>query len=162
MVVIMKKAIKNGVDCCTGGDKKRMNRKIVTVTEDEIKILDEYLFSFNNSKVPFTQSPKLVLQNYAIKEKGKIIAGIKAVTYCWGILYIEMLFVNEEYRGQNFGSQLLNKVESEAKAIGSSLSHLDTFDFQAKDFYIKAGYEVFGILEDCPPGHKRYYLKKKL
>ena len=38
---------------------------------------------------------------------------------------------------------LLNKVESEAKAIGATLAHLDTFDFQAKDFYIKHGYEVF-------------------
>ncbi|CAL7961072.1 hypothetical protein MIDIC_240060 [Alphaproteobacteria bacterium] len=32
------------------------------------------------------------------------------------------------------GSRLLNKVESEAKAMGASLSHLGTFDWQAKDF----------------------------
>ena len=29
-------------------------------------------------------------------------------------------------------------------------------------FYLKHGYEIFGILEDCPKGHKRYYLKKSL
>jgi hypothetical protein len=38
--------------------------------------------------------------------------------------------------------------------------HLDTFDFQAKDFYVKHGYEVFGVLEDCPEGHVRYFMKK--
>jgi len=39
---------------------------------------------------------------------------------------------------------------------------LDTFDFQAKDFYTKQGYEVFGILDNCPEGHKRYYMKKNI
>ena len=29
-----------------------------------------------------------------------------------------------------------------------------------KEFYEKQGYEVFGVLEDCPKGHCRYYLKK--
>ena len=43
---------------------------------------------------------------------------------------------------------------------GCHLIHLDTFDFQAKDFYIKHGYEVFGVLDECPKKHKRYYLKK--
>lgn len=48
------------------------------------------------------------------------------------------------------------------KEKGGKLVHLDTFDFQAKDFYLKNGYEVFGVLEDCPKGHKRYYLKKNI
>lgn len=29
-----------------------------------------------------------------------------------------------------------------------------------KDFYIKHGYEVFGVLDDCPKGHKRYFFNK--
>lgn len=37
------------------------------------------------------------------------------------------------------------------------LAHLDTFDFQANNFYLKLEYEVFGELENYPPGHKRYY-----
>ncbi len=41
-----------------------------------------------------------------------------------------------------------------------TLAHLSTFDFQAKNFYIKHWYEVFGILENSPEGHCRYYLKK--
>jgi hypothetical protein len=40
------------------------------------------------------------------------------------------------------------------------MSHLDTFDWQAKEFYEHLGYEVFGILENCPRGHNRYYMKK--
>lgn len=50
----------------------------------------------------------------------------------------------------------------DAKAMGVKLVHLDTFDFQAKDSYLKHGYKILGVLGDCPKGHKRYYLKKIL
>ena len=72
------------------------------------------------------------------------------------------LFVDKNHRRKDLGSKLLQHVENEARDFGATLSHLDTFDFQAKDFYLKHGYEIFGTLEDCPPGHERYYLKKKL
>jgi hypothetical protein len=39
---------------------------------------------------------------------------------------------------------------------------LDTFSFQAPDFYKQHGYQVFGELQDFPSGHQRYYLKKQL
>ena len=48
------------------------------------------------------------------------------------------------------------------KDLGAALAHLDTFDFQARDFYLKNGYDVFGLLDDCPEGHTRYYLSKHL
>lgn len=59
-------------------------------------------------------------------------------------------------------SLLLEEVENDAKSKGAKLIHLDTFDFQAKEFYEKQGYIVFGILENCPEKHYRYYLKKVL
>jgi hypothetical protein len=60
------------------------------------------------------------------------------------------------------GTLLGGMIESVARSKGSTLAHLDTFDFQAKQFYVNLGYEVFGALENCPPGHARYYLKKAL
>ena len=75
---------------------------------------------------------------------------------------IELLFVAAEHRSKGFGRQLLNYVEKEAKKLGSTLVHTNTFDFQAKDFYLKQDYTMFGVLEDCPPGHKHYYMKKIL
>ena len=65
----------------------------------------------------------------------------------WKVLYISLFFIEEKYRHQGLGTLLLNKVEKETKEFGVKLAHLDTFDFQAKDFYIKHGYEVFGILD---------------
>ncbi|KTD48056.1 GNAT family acetyltransferase [Legionella rubrilucens] len=92
----------------------------------------------------------------------KVIAGICSEVYTWKLLYISVFFVEEKYRNQGLGTILINKVEEKAKQLGVTLAHLDTFDFQAKDFYLKHGYEVFGILDDCPQGHKRYYMRKIL
>ena len=81
--------------------------------------------------------------------------------YGWNVLYIDILWVAEQYRKQGLGSILLKSVEQTAKEKGCYLVHLDTFDFQAKEFYEKHGYTLFGTLEDCPKGHCRYYLKKQ-
>lgn len=50
---------------------------------------------------------------------------------------------------------MLSEIEKAAKEYGCHIVHLDTFDFQAKDFYIKQGYDIYGVLDDCPQGHKR-------
>ena len=75
-------------------------------------------------------------------------------------LYIDILFVKDEYRNEGLGSKLLAHVEKIAQSKGCTLLHLDTFDVQAKDFYIKHGFEIFGVLENCPERHNRYYMKK--
>jgi GNAT superfamily N-acetyltransferase len=139
-----------------------MNYDIVPATKEEAEFVCDKLGEFNLSQVPATHEPTLVLKNYAIKENGTIITGINAFVYHWGILYIEILFVDENHRDKGLGTTLLQKVEQEAKEMGATLAHLDTFDFQTLDFYLKHGYEVFGVLEDCPKDHKRYYLKKSL
>ncbi len=119
-----------------------MTREIITATEEEAKLIDDNIVAFNKSKVSPAQAETIITKNYVIKDNSKVIAGINAIIYHQA-LYVDVLFVDEEYRGQDLGSELLNKVENEAKAIGATLAHLDTFDFQAKDFYIKHGYEVF-------------------
>ena len=39
---------------------------------------------------------------------------------------------------------------------------MDTFSFQARPFYEKLGYRVFGQLPDYPRGQTRYFLAKAL
>ena len=138
------------------------NFEIIPATQEEAKFIDDKIAEFNRNQVPVTQERTGGLKNYVIKDKGEIIAGITSCVYRWGILYIDVLLVNENHRHKGLGSTLLQKVEQEAKAMGAYLSHLETYDFQALDFYLKHGYEVFGVLEDCPKDHKRYYLKKRL
>lgn len=142
--------------------RKHMKYECAQSTKEEQEYLDNLLGDYNAEQVPTTQQPLVVSLNYCLKDNGKIIAGINADMYMWNLLYIAILFVEKDYRHQKIGSFLINKVESEAKVLGAKLAHTDTFDFQAREFYIKHGFEVFGILDDCPEGHKRYYLKKRL
>jgi GNAT superfamily N-acetyltransferase len=141
---------------------KSINYDIIPATQEETTFIDDKLGKFNRSQIHVTQEQTGGLKNYIIKDRGTIIAGITSRIYRWGILYIEVLFVDENHRHKGLGSTLLKKVEQEAKEMGANLAHLDTYDFQALDFYLKHGYEVFGVLEDCPKDHKRYYLKKKM
>ena len=136
---------------------------VVKVQPHEVVVIENKITSYNNSKVPFIQEQPFINLNFCIKDdSGLIIAGITSLMYCWGILFVDILAVDEKYYKNGLGSKLLSRVENEAKKLGATLAHLDTFDFQAKDFYIKHGYEVFGVLDDCPKGHKRYYMKKVL
>lgn len=76
-----------------------------------------------------------------------MLGGITATVYCWKVLCVDVLSVSENHRGKGVGSALLRTVEGEARQMGCSLAHLDTFDFQAKSFYLKHGYEIFGELQ---------------
>ena len=139
-----------------------MKWDIIKSTAEEIELVDNRLGDYNKTQVQYNSKMDYLPLNFHIKdEQGNIIAGINALS-CWQMVHISELYVDENNRGKEIGTMLLNKVESDAKAIGATTSHTDTFDWQAKDFYLKLGYEVFGVIEDCPKGHKRFFLKKRL
>jgi len=136
---------------------------IMTSRREDYDYIDDRIIEYNREQIPFTQEPAFIPLNRIIRsEEGEIIAGINAMLYCWRCMTIDVLWVKEEYRKRGYGERLLHEMENIAKEEGCAVIQLDTFDFQAKDFYLKNGYDVFGELEDCPIGHTRYYMKKKL
>ena len=80
----------------------------------------------------------------------------------FGWLFVRLFFLPEDLRRQGLGAELLRRAESEARARGCIGVHLDTFSFQARGFYEKQGYALFGTLPECPPGHARHFLAKRL
>jgi len=91
----------------------------------------------------------------------EIVGGVIGETY-WGWFYLDLLWVKYEFRGHGYGHRLLTIAEDEARQRGAKNAYLDTFSFQAPDFYERHGYQVFGELEDFPSGHRRYFLAKQL
>lgn len=77
-------------------------------------------------------------------------------------LFIELLGVSEQVRGQGIGSRLMAMAEDLAREKECVGIYLDTFDFQAPLFYQKLGFTQFGRLDDYPPGHQRYFFQKRL
>ena len=94
-------------------------------------------------------------------ETGEILGGLWGRTALdW--LFVELLFVPEALRGAGTGRDMMRRAEAEARARGCHGVWLDTFSFQARGFYEKLGYTVFGTIDDFPVGHRRFFLKKTL
>jgi GNAT superfamily N-acetyltransferase len=91
----------------------------------------------------------------------EIVGGVIGAIY-WDWLQLELLWVKEELRGLGYGHRLLTSAEEEARKRGAKQVYLDTFSFQAPDFYKRHGYQVFGVLRDFPAGHNRYFLRREL
>ncbi len=91
----------------------------------------------------------------------EVVGGIIGATY-WDWFYLDLLWVKEDLRRQGYGQQLLSKAEDIARERGAKNVFLDTFSFQAPEFYQKYGYQVYGELPDFPTGHQRFFLTKKL
>ncbi len=91
----------------------------------------------------------------------KILGGI--LGHLWGgWLHVTYLWVTAELRGQGFGSRLLRAAEDEARAKGCRCVFLETFSFQAPDFYRRFGFQRVGQITDYPPGHSHFVLWKPL
>jgi ribosomal protein S18 acetylase RimI-like enzyme len=70
--------------------------------------------------------------------------------------------VSAELRGQGWGRRLIEAAEAVGVKRGCQYVWLDTYSFQARPFYEKLGYRVFGQLPDHPPGHTRFFMFKTL
>lgn len=138
--------------------------KISISTEHEYMQIARAITKFNFDNLPPHSSDNMTMLGYVIKDnKDKLLGGVYAKLLLGNCLSVEVLWVNEDARDQDHGTHLMHAVENEARRLGSKLSIVDTFDFQALNFYEKLGYQQFGVLDDCPcPGNKRYYLKKVL
>lgn len=93
--------------------------------------------------------------------EGAILGGLLAKAGR-GWLHINTLWVDPSVREQGYGTQLLAAAEAEALRRGCHSAYLDTFSFQARPFYERCGYEVFGTLDDFPAGHQRFFMRKAL
>jgi GNAT superfamily N-acetyltransferase len=115
--------------------------------------------SFNKEQAGDNQFQRLcyVLQT----STQEIVGGVLAEVY-FGWLYIDLLWVKEDLRGRGYGTRLMTEVEDQARTLGAKKSYLDTFSFQAPDFYRDIGYQVFGELSDFPKGYQRYFMSKQL
>ena len=94
-------------------------------------------------------------------ENDAVIGGLLGGTY-WRWLYVSTLWVAESLRGQGVGTQLLKQAEAEAYRRGCRNVHLDTFSFQAPDYYLKLGFKPWGIIEEFLPGFQRIYYRKAI
>lgn len=127
--------------------------------EDRESILDA-LVDFNErsaGSLEFKQFALLLRD----ETTGETLGGLCACSFLdW--FYIDLFIIPEPCRGQGLGSELLRRAEVAARERGCIGIWLNTFSFQARGFYEKSGYEVFGTIDDHPRGMQRHFMQKRL
>lgn len=76
--------------------------------------------------------------------------------------FLKWAWVDKTVRRKALGRALMQQAEDEARRRGCTNLWLDTFSFQARPFYEKLGYSVFGTLKQGRKGVERYWLSKEL
>ncbi len=140
-----------------------------------IEIPDELRFSYDDAPSPETRralgdainafharTVPLDARRFALllHERDERLAGGMSGALAWQWLFVEALWVADEWRRRGVGRALLARAEAHAVEAGCHSAWLDTF--QAREFYVALGYREFGALEDYPVGQTRYFLRKRL
>ena len=119
------------------------------------------LIQFNNSRASQPEHYRSLVIIVSNPDTGEILGGLWGATN-FAHLHVDLLFVPELIRGTGLGRKILIGAEREAIIRGCRGAWLDTYSFQARGFYERLGYTVFGMIDDYPPGQQRVFLYKKL
>jgi len=125
----------------------------------DVKFLLDRLYRYNVERTGRDDGQLLAV--FLRDETDRIAAGLYGWTW-GGWLKIEYLWVSTEERRQGRGRQLLLAAEAEARKRGCFHATLNTFSFQAPDFYPKFGYRIVGTIEGFPQEYRQYTLVKDL
>jgi GNAT superfamily N-acetyltransferase len=117
------------------------------------------LFNFNREKSGIKRTPPIAV---IVRDNEQNVKGGLYGNSNWDVFDIDAVWISEELRGQGIGSRLLKLGEEAAIGRGCKIAVLFTFSFQARGFYEKQGYKVFGQIDGYPAGHSSYWLTKKL
>ncbi len=129
---------------------------------EESKYVFDQLIRYNARNMPNHIMSNYEQINLILKdENGEIHGGILA-EWRWNWIHIEILWVDDVLRGQGYGSKLLREVERIALEKQCECIELDTYNFQAPEFYERHGFEVCGVTEYSQGTVKRYYMVKYL
>ena len=123
--------------------------------------LSHLLLQFNESASGRPNDYRPLVIHISNPDSGETLGGLWGGTYC-SFFHVELLYLPESMRGAGLGRRLIAQAEEEALRRGCRGAWLDTFSFQALGFYEKLGYSVFGTIEEFPPGHSRFFLRKTL
>ncbi len=122
-------------------------------------VVTEGLVSFYESITGETRDREFSI--FLKNDSGKIVGGLQAF-FDTESIYIDSFWVDEKLRRQGFGTKLLNEAEQEAIKNGCVFSLVDTWNFQAEEFYLKNGYENIGELKNYWHNYSKIFLRKKL
>lgn len=125
----------------------------------DIKTLRRGLARFNIERVPALLDLPDGSFALVLRDNGPILGGAVA-DFDWGWVFVDTLWVADSARGQGYGQRIMQAVESYAAQRGAAGIYLFTTDFQARPFYERCTYHLFGKNANRPRDHHTYYFYK--
>lgn len=128
----------------------------------EVEYVRRKLIEYNAINTPSEVPQRYEEVNILLKDDcGNILGGMLAIVM-WNFMHVDIIWIDEAVRGKGYGSQLLRLAEENALVRGCVCVQLDTFNFQAPDFYNKHGYGTVGAVSYTSDKFARYYMVKWL
>ncbi|KTC94085.1 GNAT family N-acetyltransferase [Legionella erythra] len=124
----------------------------------DIQILGDGIIAYAKLK---KNQPTIRSFAFFLRDKTNTIQGGCHGSMYYGCLYIDLLWIDEPFRGTQWGTRLMRSAEELGKANGCLFSTVNTMDWEALGFYQKLGYDIeyqrSGYLHDST----LYFLKKE-
>lgn len=95
------------------------------------------------------------------RDAGRLVGGLTGST-SRNFLAVDLFWVHPSHRRCGLGSRVLLAAEEEARRRGCHSVRLDTAEFQARPFYERHGYTIFGELDGLGRRYRSFYLVKRL
>jgi GNAT superfamily N-acetyltransferase len=125
----------------------------------DLQVVWRGLHRFNRRVVGDLPSAHFLVE--ARSPRGKLLGGLQGMVY-YEWLFIAYFWLSHDIRRGGLGKRMIDAAERHAEDLGCHGVWLDTFSWQARPFYEKQGYRLFGSLPDYPTGHARYFMTKRL
>ena len=97
-----------------------------------------------------------------LKDHDETVVGGAITSMKFGVMHLEVLWVDDKYRGLGYGRDLVLEAERIGKEKGYITSQTWTFSFQAPEFYQRIGYKILGIFDGYTDNITEYVLMKRL
>lgn len=131
-----------------------------TPTDDDYAQIGKALIAFNEAAVgDATPKPFAVLVRDP--DSGQVVGGLWGKSV-WGSFFVDTLALPDAVRGLGLGRTLMADAEAEARDRGCHNIWLDTFAFQARPFYERLGFRLFGQIDGPGPIFPRFFMVKDL
>ena len=131
--------------------------ELISLTEEQVEYINDQLEMYNREYIKYHLDGGV---HIGMELDGILVGGLNAYMSAFHILYVDTMFVAEQYRRQGIGRKIMAEMEHQAKELGVNLIHLDTFDWQGYEFYKSLDYEEVGHYFNEADGFHEYFFIK--
>ena len=128
------------------------------IAPEDLKKITDGLDAHAQSNIGVTCQPLNII---AKNETGKTIGGLTGFVAGKSFM-VNFLWVDETQRKSGAGRDLMNKAESAAKEKGCSHIRVDTYAYQAPEFYKKLNYHLTATIRNFYEGQDRLFFQKDI